>query len=309
MSAQLEKTREVLRLLERAAAEHLLWLMRVHERLMFPETCVDGACGNPAPLTLLAVCAYGEGEQLSALMRLRGRMLDLAAALLNRVSVGAAVDPAEYRSFIGAVDAYSREARRVEAHFRRLQVETDPLTGLHNRQGMMRHLRREWTRGLRTGQPVCLALADLDFFKQVNDTWGHVAGDKVLCAAARFFQRRLRPYDAVYRYGGEEFLLCLPNTDVAGAAQALDRLRRTMARLPVPLECGTRVPVTCSIGVAQLAPDRTVHEAILAADRALYAAKEGGRNRVEMASWPDIAPAVSDFATARGHEGEEAVRH
>lgn len=312
MGAQVEKTRDVLRLLDRAATEHLAWLMRVHERLMFPGHGAD-PCGAP-PLTLLAVCAYGEGEQLAPLMRLRGRMLDLAGDMVNKVAVGVELAPLEYQHFMAAVDGYGREARRVEAHFRRLLVETDPLTGLHNRQGMMRDLRREWTRGLRTGQPACLALADLDFFKQVNDTWGHVAGDKVLCAAAHFFQRRLRPYDSVYRYGGEEFLLCLPNTDAANAAQVLDRLRRTMARLPVTLECGSRVPVTCSIGVAQLVPGRTVHEAVMAADRALYAAKEQGRNRVEMAPAPDAAGDAEadghgDFALARVRPADEFLRH
>lgn len=315
MGVQVEKTRDVLRLLERAATEHLAWLMRVHEGLMFSGRCPDGGCSGTPPLTLLAICAYGEGEQLAGLMRLRGRMLDLAGGLLNKASVSAGVDPTDYRHFMGAVDAYCREARRVEAHFRRLLVETDPLTGLHNRQGMMRDLRREWTRALRTGQPVCLALADLDFFKHVNDTWGHLAGDKVLCAAARFFHRRLRPYDSVYRYGGEEFLFCLPNTEVANAAHALDRLRQTMARLPVTLECGSRIPVTCSIGVAQLVPGRTVHEAIMAADRALYAAKEGGRNRVEAAPLPDGAAVDAppeqgnDFAPMRMQPVDEFLRH
>lgn len=305
---QVEKTREIVRLFERAAVEHLAWLMRVHSALMFPGTAGMPACAPDAPLTLLSAFACGEAEELASLVRLRGVMHGLAQELLGKAACRGCIDPADYQAFMAAVEAYSREARRIENHFRRLLVETDPLTGVHNRQGMTRDLRREWTRSLRTGQPVCVALADLDHFKVVNDTWGHAAGDRVLCAAARFFQRRLRPYDTVYRYGGEEFLFILPNTASDTAAHVLDRLRRTMARMPVVAEGGERIPVTCSIGVAQMVPGRSVHEAVGAADRALYVAKNNGRNRVEIAESADSAPSPEAIA-ARLHPIRGAVRH
>lgn len=287
---QVEKTREILRLFERAAAEHLAWLMRVHAALMFPGQGGMPPCGPEAPWPLLCLATCGQADELAPLVRLRAAMHGHAQELLGRRGAGLEVDPETYARFMAAVDAYGREARRTEGQFRRKLVETDPLTGVHNRQGMARDLRREWTRALRTGQPICLALADLDHFKKVNDTWGHQAGDRVLCAAARFFQRRLRPYDMVYRYGGEEFLFCLPNTDTARAARVIDRLRRQLARVPVLLECGTKVAVTCSIGVAQMVPGRSVHQAIAAADQALYAAKESGRNRVV------VAPTINNDA-------------
>jgi diguanylate cyclase len=305
---QVEKTREIVRLFERGAAEHLAWLMRVHSALMFPEAPGVPPCAPDAPLTVLAGCVCGQGEELAPLLRLRAQMHAQAQELLGKAARDRRVDPGDYQAFMAAVDAYSREARRVENHFRRLLVETDPLTGVHNRQGMMRDLRREWTRALRTGQPICVAIADLDHFKSVNDTWGHAAGDKVLCAAARFFQRRLRPYDAVYRYGGEEFLFSLPNTDAETAGHVLDRLRKTLARMPVVLDCGTRVPVTCSIGVAQMVPGRSVQEAVAAADKALYAAKNSGRNRVVLANAGE--PALEGEAiAARLHPIRGAVRH
>lgn len=304
-----EKAREVLRLFERAEAEHLAWLMRVHAVLMFPDAPGLPPCGPDAPLTLLAACACGHSEELAPLLRVRGEMHGQAQAMLGRAVSEGSVDPARYREFTAAVDAYSREFRRVENHFRRVLVETDPLTGVHNRQGMMRDLRREWTRALRTGQPICLALADLDHFKQINDTWGHGAGDRVLCATARFFQRRLRPYDSVYRFGGEEFLFCLPNTDALTAGQVLDRLRGTLARTPVAAESGAHIPVTVSIGVAQMVPGRSVPEAMTAADRALYVAKDGGRNRVELAPPVAGATATPEMITARLHPFRGAVRH
>lgn len=298
------KPREVLHLLERLAVDHLGWLMRVHCALMFPNqpvlVCQDSPDNSPVHSLCAEVCS--QSNELAALMRARSTMHQRALDLLKNECC----DPERYAAFMAAVDFYVRESRRVESHFHRELIETDPLTGVHNRHGMMRDIRREWTRATRTGRPVCVAVADLDFFKHVNDTHGHGAGDKVLCLAAQFFVRRLRPYDLVYRYGGEEFLFCLPDTDADTAWAVLDRLRSLMARLPVVLDCGAKVPVTCSIGVAQMVPGRTVQEALTAADQALYAAKGNGRNRVEVA--PSVRPASSrewgraPFGSARPEE-------
>jgi len=283
-----EKAREVLRLLERAGVEHLGWLMRVHCALMFPEA--EAGCDGLDDSVVAELCAvpgeYADEIQRLALARavMCGRARELLAGCPE-----AGVDPEAYGGFMAAVDAYCREVRRLEALFHRQLAETDPLTGVRNRHGMMRGLRREWTRSLRTGRPVCLALADLDHFKQIN-RWGHPAGDKALCHAVRFFVRRLRPYDLVYRYGGEEFVFCLPDTDCATARRVLERLTERMAREPLSLDDGTSLTVTASIGLAEMTPGRTVQEAIEAADRALYAAKAGGRNRVA------IAPAAEGAA-------------
>lgn len=279
---QADRPREVLRALERAGAEHLTWLMRVHAALMFPGTSgPPKCCGEPAE-------ECPECEELQGLERERVAMHVHARRLLGQS--GGSIDPEAYQEFMAAVDSYGREARRCEAHFRRLLVETDPLTGLWNRQGMLRDLRREWTRVLRTGRPACIALADLDLFKQINDTYGHLAGDRVLCAAASLFRRRLRPYDMSYRYGGEEFLFCLPDTPLVVARRVLDRVRASMARNSVDLGDDLQVTVTCSMGIAEMAPGRSVQDCIEAADRALYEAKESGRNRICVAPAP-----VRDF--------------
>ncbi|MGE5548363.1 MAG: diguanylate cyclase [Solirubrobacterales bacterium] len=305
---QSERTREALRFLERAAVDHLGWLMRVHAALIFPYRAEAPPCSTDEALPEPCPDLTGEAD-LAPLWRCRSCMHAKARELLDAAQAKGRVDPADYHTFVMTVDNYGREARRIETHLRRLLIETDPLTGVHNRQGMLRDIRREWTRALRTGRPVCVAIADLDWFKQVNDTYGHVAGDKVLCTAARFFVRRLRPYDMVFRYGGEEFLFCLPDTDAETARRVLDRLRAVMARLPVTMDDGTRLPVTCSIGVAQMVPGRSVHEAITAADQALYAAKDAGRNRVVLAPSDDEpAPAPATIA-ARLHPIRGAVRH
>ncbi|MGE5514996.1 MAG: diguanylate cyclase [Bacteroidota bacterium] len=305
---QVEKPREVLRLFERASTEHVAWLMQVHAALMFPDAPDVPPCPPDAPLSLLAACACGHADELAPLLRLRAAMHGRADQLLDTLRHRRRMQPDDYQAFMAAVDAYLREARRVESHFRRVLVETDPLTGMHNRQGMNRDLCREWTRAVRTGQPLCVAMADLDHFKRINDAWGHVVGDRVLCAAARLFQRRLRPYDTVYRYGGEEFLFCLPNTDAATAGHVLDRLRRVVAKLTVTSDDGQPVPVTVSIGVAQMVPGRSVQDAVAAADRALYMAKETGRNRVELAPDQPTAPAPEIIA-AHLHGVRGSVRH
>lgn len=292
-----DKVIEVLRLLERATVEHLAWLMRVHCRLMFPGEA--GEIGAPrSPLAEFNACP-GD-DLLERMMKARAAMHEVAERLIAQSEGGGCLDPEDYRAFMVKVDDYAREARRAETQLRRAVTETDPLTGVHNRQGMLRDLRREWTRAVRTGRPCCIAIADLDHFKLINDNWGHAAGDRVLCQAAHFFKSQLRPYDLVYRYGGEEFLFCLPDTDAETARMVLDRLRGLLAACRTRLDCGTEVAVTCSIGVAAMEHGKGVQDIIAAADRALYAAKHAGRDRVELADGLLARPASEPaMASAR----------
>lgn len=303
-----DRAREILKVLERLSVEHLGWLMRVHAALIFPGRCPAPPIPPPLPLRQLCHFLGDQADVIRPLACLCDLMRKEAEEVLARADAEGRVDQRAYEAFMDAVDSYVREARRIESQFHRQLAETDPLTGIHNRRGMVREIRREWTRAQRTGRPVCIAIADLDFFKLVNDRHGHAAGDKVLSTAARFFVRRLRPYDRVFRYGGEEFLFCLPDTDASTAGAILDRLRSLMARLPVTLEDGAKLAVTCSIGVAQMVPGRSVHEAIAAADEALYVAKNTGRNRVVVA--PTTAARATPRPTNLGLEGLKGVmRH
>ncbi|MGE4221475.1 MAG: diguanylate cyclase, partial [Alphaproteobacteria bacterium] len=127
------------------------------------------------------------------------------------------------------------------------------------------------------------ALADVDYFKQVIDTYGHGVGDLVLRAVAGVFLMHVRPYDTVFRYGGEEFLIGLPNAEPDTAERVLDRLREALEQTPVPLPDGGSLPVRASFGMACVVAGLSLREAIERADRALYAAKRQGRNRV--VSW------------------------
>jgi diguanylate cyclase (GGDEF)-like protein len=138
----------------------------------------------------------------------------------------------------------------------------------------------------RFGGSLAVVVADLDWFKDVNDRHGHPAGDTVLRAFAELLQQELRDVDLAGRWGGEEFLLVLPGTDLAGGAQVAERIRAVFAgRIMLALD-GTPIPVTASFGVAASPPARTSSELFAAADAAMYQAKRGGKNRVETAPEP-----------------------
>jgi len=184
-------------------------------------------------------------------------------------------------------------ALRLNTTLRRLQLEvigelltTDSLTGCATRRGMMLRLREERERALRLQTACCLCLLDFDWFKRVNDELGHPAGDAVLSQGMKFITGVLRKYDSIYRYGGEEFLICLPGTPVKEAAVVVERIRAGLERLPIRLRNGETHFVTASFGVAEMSPRLPVEESIASADMALIRAKEQGRNRVEVWNGP-----------------------
>jgi two-component system cell cycle response regulator len=158
----------------------------------------------------------------------------------------------------------------------------DPLTSLWNRNAMFDILGRELKRAKRESGSISLVMADLDHFKQINDMLGHAAGDAVLQEAARRITSCVRPYDAVCRYGGEEFLIVLPGCDLADATLRAEQIRAAIAASPFPIPEGD-VNLSCSLGVTASSGPAGYDSALLAheADEALYTAKHNGRNRVE----------------------------
>lgn len=155
---------------------------------------------------------------------------------------------------------------------------TDPLTGLRNRRYVLRHLE-----GLLRGGDAAVLLLDVDRFKAINDTHGHAAGDVALREVADRLKSHLRAADVVARYGGEEFMAVLAGAPAEYALAVAERLRQTLAEQPIQVGAAV-LPVTASIGVALATAGTSAAAATVAADRALYRAKTGGRNRVEMAS-------------------------
>ncbi|MGB3442713.1 MAG: GGDEF domain-containing protein [Actinophytocola sp.] len=177
------------------------------------------------------------------------------------------------------------------AEVRQLQVDvrTDPKTGLLNMRGWREVAEREMNRASRDDQPCALLMVDLDHFKSINDTWGHPAGDDVLEYVAHALRSATRPSDVIGRFGGEEFVLLLPDADVDEAEAAGERVRQTIAELHVPTTDKRGGPVaisnrTTSIGVAVYPVHAIALDSLLlAADAAVYEAKEGGRNQVRLA--------------------------
>jgi two-component system, cell cycle response regulator len=163
----------------------------------------------------------------------------------------------------------------------RLQATRDELTGILNRAGILDVLGRALARAARERSPLSVVLADIDRFKNINDSYGHPVGDGALRGVAKLLKSALRPHDAVGRYGGEEFLVVLPACGLEDAFGAAERMRAQVFGQPVLTAAGS-LAITVSLGVASTGDRQTeAEQLILAADHALYAAKASGRNRVE----------------------------
>ena len=248
------------------------------------EACAGGICRNPGNGSLLealgadellAVGVSGTNESRSPLIlcgdhRFRGAPFD---------------DEDRARlELVAAVAASHLERHRLEQAVEELRedAERDYLTGIHNRRSTMRQLEREMNRARRTATPLALALLDIDNFKTFNDTYGHLAGDAVLREVARLLSETARESDVVGRYGGEEFLIVLPDAPIEAAYMFAERLRSVVEQYGLEkLHQFPDNPPTISIGVSWVVPERdTPESAIERADKALYGSKRSGRNRV-----------------------------
>jgi len=179
----------------------------------------------------------------------------------------------------------------------RHQASRDLLTDLWNHATILSILRKEVARASRTHSPIAVAMADLDRFKAINDTYGHQAGDAVLREASRRLRGAMRTYDSLGRYGGDEFLAVVPGCDPSAAARFGESFRARIDRKAVETAEGL-IPITLTLGVVAVESLREVNAGTLVrvADAALYRAKVAGRNRVELASDQDIEKELSKNA-------------
>ena len=187
--------------------------------------------------------------------------------------------------FIGSFGMFTdiNERKRLEDRLKQ-QATTDGLTGAVNRRYFFELADRELCRALRLNYSFALALIDIDYFKHINDLYGHVVGDEALLAVTHLFQKNIRNNDVFARFGGDEFVLLLPETSLDQARLILERLCKVLTAQPMDLS-GKAVPITLSVGIASLANATDALEALIErADRALYQAKETGRNRVSVQS-------------------------
>lgn len=234
------------------------------------------------------ICPGADGQKSIAIIPLaqRGKLMgsiNLCSSNAQRFTRGHASD---FLAHLGVIASFCIEnvvnrARLVRSGF------TDVLTGWHNRRYLAMRINEELARAQRDHTSLVCLMLDVDHFKQVNDNWGHSAGDAVLRELAQRIETQVRISDIAARYGGEEFVVLLPNTEVESATLLADRVRTAIAESPIELPCGETVSITVSIGIAIVHPDedesdlKTVGDALIArADVALYAAKSAGRNRV-----------------------------
>jgi diguanylate cyclase len=211
---------------------------------------------------------------------------------LQRVIQSLATSTAEVRaateSLQAKVEASRAEMQELRAQLGALRSEalTDPLTGLHNRRGLERELEQLYLERPDGIEGCAVLLADIDHFKHVNDTYGHLFGDQIIRAAAQALVGAIKGRDIAVRFGGEEFLLLLPGTPLDGARAFAEQIRLAFGRLRVRRSGEYVDHITISIGVAAPVRGESIEQAIDRADRALYDAKQAGRNCVRVAE-PD----------------------
>ena len=219
------------------------------------------------------------------------RMHQLASKLLGSLDTGQPVGVDDFDVFARTLESLRLQIFTLRGDMENALYSLDELTGAGNRLGMLGALREQQALVDRAVQSCCVVMMDIDHFKRVNDTWGHLAGDRVLAASAQHLMMNLRPYDKLFRYGGEEFLLCLPDTDLATGHALVERLREGLAAQDIPMGGHAPLRVTMSFGIARLEPGHAVEQSIAHADEAMYEAKRMGRNRTR--AWVDGANSLT----------------
>jgi diguanylate cyclase (GGDEF)-like protein len=249
--------------------------------------------GRP-PLLSCLVCAQMPGASSCVPLMVGGEVI--GSVLLSRPAPYSDAEEQRIRESVSQAAPVLANLAVAE-----IRAATDGLTGLPNKRAVTDALKRTFAQATMTKVPLALLLLDLDHFKQVNDQYGHAAGDQVLAGVGTALRSVLRARDFAGRNGGEEFAVLLPDTDIAAALEIAERVRAAIAEVTLP---GTGVPVTVSIGVAGFPGHASTLERLdRLADAALYVAKRQGRNRVELASvdaGQDVPGPVLPEATVNG---------
>lgn len=296
--------RAVTRLRAGAAVHLFLWLQAVGFGLLQWRVGADNGSApwigyGLFPFVLAAQLAVLPLPWLRAVLAALPPALLLVLALRSDGAHFAAWSDAWLFVLIASVAVWAADAQlrlMVDLLGARADAAHDALTGLANRRAADERVVAECARAHRSGEPLSVLMLDLDYFKRINDSHGHAAGDVVLVAVAQVLREELRGIDLAARYGGEEFLAVLPATGARGALDVAERLRTRIAGLRMDYE-GCEQRVTTSVGVATLAASEIAAALLERADAALYAAKAAGRNRSHVAATPAV-PAAAPRVTA-----------
>lgn len=291
------RLQEALEQLEQASRDHDDWRDQLVGMLLCPTPCDTASLGEDGHRHCRFGCWYYKNafDELRKQPMFRTietehrRLHGIAAKLLRAAASDTPIDRSDYDELAAASARLRLELESLRQEIQVALSESDTLTGAYERGALLPELRK-WRELARRGvQQCCIAFMDVDHFKSINDTHGHSAGDQVLAGAARCITEHLRPYDELFRYGGDEFLILLPGVDLEGGRRAIERIRRELAATPLFVDGeGKPVSVTASFGLVMLDPDEDVEESVDRGDTALLVAKSAGRNRV--VSWdPSIA--------------------
>jgi diguanylate cyclase (GGDEF)-like protein len=249
-----------------------------------------------APRVALALAVLATAAYLAA-----GLVVDPTPEIGSLVTMAVNLTGVYLLAYIGA--SVGREQRRARDAAIRLST-VDSLTGLYNRSYFFTALEREIARGDRSGRAFCLVMLDLDDLKSVNDRFGHIAGDQVLRSVADIVRSGVRKIDTPARYGGDEFVALLPETDPTGGWVVAEKIRQTVAEQGLP---GVEPGPTVSVGVVSYPADgRSADALLVSADRAMYASKRGGKNRVARAAAEPMAITIAPMGPPARSEGGRA---
>ncbi len=283
-----DRLQDLLEQLRQASLDHAAWRDDLLGNLLCHapgDPCIEGP-GGPEQ------CRFGRWYDRAAPEELRQqpafdaigadhhRLHDLAIQLTDTCRRG---EPLDRRDFDDLANVEARLQMELDALRHELEAalgHRDTVTGAYEREALLPEL-REWHELARRGvQSSCVAFLDLDHFKQVNDRFGHLVGDRVLARAAAAMTGQLRPYDKLFRYGGDEFVILLPAADLGAGRRVAERILSRLAATPlVETADGNAICVTGSCGLATLDPAVRVEESVERADTALLLAKSAGRNR------------------------------
>jgi len=285
-----EELQGMLTQLEQALINHQQWYAAMMRAI---------TCKLPSDLCDLSPeahqhCGFGQWYYSEATVKLRDYpgfialgevhklMHQLAAKLLIEAKAGNPVITFDFDNFSNALDRMRLEISALQHELENLLYNHDSLTGAITRFGILPAFREQQALIKRGVQSCCIVMMDLDNFKAINDNRGHLAGDRVLKASVRYIIEHLRPYDKIFRYGGEEFLLLMQHIELASCYDMVERLREGLASMSIDLGEEKPIHITASFGVVLLDPDVPVEISIDRADKAMYSAKAAGRNCVQI---------------------------
>ncbi len=278
-----------LREIDEGILQHTRWMKKIHHALICDEIPIPAQeLREDAHLN----CEFGQwfsninhenvlrDPLFQKIEELHRQLHQNTAVLLQERKSHSVITTEDYDNFIEATIEFKSAVRKLQFQLIQDVCAVDHLTGAWNRQTMYYRLMEEHERFIRSRMPCAIAMVDIDHFKKVNDTYGHTSGDEVLKKVSSLLSESLRRYDAIFRYGGEEFLVCMPGTETDNAHQLLNRIRKDLETTPIQIGDSREIFITASFGVAWMEKDKEIDETVDQADRALLCAKSQGRNQV-----------------------------